>query len=40
MVCKEEETQKSYLFEDYKAKEGAHHLGAYSAAAGRGKGQS
>ena len=34
-----EEAQKSHLFEDFKTKEGAHHLEVYSTAASRGKGQ-
>jgi len=33
------EAQKSHLFEDFKAKEGAHHLEVYSTATSRGKGQ-
>ena len=39
MVWNEEEAQKSNLFKDFKAKEGAHHLKAYFAAAGREKRQ-
>ena len=39
MAWDKEEAQKSNLFKDFRAKEGAQHLETYSIAAGREKSQ-